>query len=193
MDKNSEIDILLSKITFEGGRTFSRLYKKFVDANAPQRKIDTLMSEMITLGLIRKTVESDDLDLVILDSFGDAIKSSGGWSEHKKKELVEHVKETIKQQKEEKNKNVDRHVERIYMSIGILTSIGLLFFAWLSFKLTESGDDKLKAINRLKLDSIHSSTKILELENQIITKNREILKTEQTLDSIRLETKKKIR
>ena len=179
MDKDSVFDIMLSKITFDGGSTFSGLYKKFVDSDTPDAKIDSLRDEMIALKLIKKYGTDDSIDLVILDTFGDEIKNSGNWSDHQRRKLVAEVKGELNKQKKENIK--EKKEERKFWIPVILTIAGLFLLGMQIYQGYMQGEQssKIEILTRGK-DSLYSVTtgQTLLLKNQ----DKQIIKIKTVLD-----------
>lgn len=181
MDKDSVFDIMLSKITFDGGYTFSGLYEKFVDSDTPDAKIDSLRDEMIDLKLIKKYGTDDSIDLVILDTFGDEIKNSGGWSEHQRRKLVTEVKVELNKQKREIIK--EKKEERKFWIPVILTIVGLFFVGTQIYQAyKQDGQQKeIQTLTREK-DSLYivTTAQTLLLKNQ----DKEMIRIKKVLDSL---------
>jgi hypothetical protein len=81
MTTGQKKDLMLRAIEFNG-KPFTQLYRKLVDKNDDDGKIDLLMNEMMNDGLIKYEDKNNvprDWNFVILDIKGQKIKDAGGW------------------------------------------------------------------------------------------------------------------
>lgn len=170
MTEEQKIETILSKMEIGNAYVLTTLYRQHIEKNADWSAINSVMTKMIFLKLIKRDLIEYSYDLVSVDVFGSFVLESGGWIEYNKKT-------------KENKKNKEKVENKRFLIPVILTILGLALAGIQIFQAYTQDEQKKQTESIMKvLDSLYMLTNDHLLQGA--DEKKEILKLRSDLDSL---------